>query len=123
MNEYKKEVEKSVDVFVKFTQSQIEEMDKSNDEEGKGISFINDYPRFNCNDAIKLCKNSRDKPEKELCILNSFYKPNLLNKHRNNQAIIYEYWFNCYSKFWFKDSEVEKNNKGLEFKIKRDIHQ
>ena len=57
MNEYKKEVEKSVDAFAKFTQSQIEEMEKSNDEEGKGISFINDYPWFNCNDAIKLCEN------------------------------------------------------------------
>ena len=61
MNEYKKEVEKSVDVFVKFTQSQIKEMEKSNDEEGKGISFINDYPWFNCNDAIKLYKNSRER--------------------------------------------------------------
>ena len=32
MNEYKKEVEKSVDAFAKFTQLQIEEMEKSNDE-------------------------------------------------------------------------------------------
>ena len=86
-------------------------MKKNINEEAKCIVFIQDYPWFNGNSAVKLYKEFRNKSEEEVLVYKSFYIPNFLNEHKDNQAFISEYWYNSFRSSCTMTTKLRKMKK------------